>query len=116
MAMDVGQTLLHNPEQTQLIVLWQSLPICRKFQVCGDIAPLRESVDEPFQRGMQSHFILQRWMKQIRYSANVCRNLLNELGVLLRASSRIRAKFRLFPVYPGSIHAHSSEQLPYSVM
>ena len=96
--MDVCKALLRNPEQTQLMVLWQSLPIRREFQFRGDFAPLSESVDVPLQSGIQPHFVQQRWMKQIGHRTNISRNLFDQLGVLLRTSCSIWAQFGPFSV------------------
>jgi hypothetical protein len=41
------------------------------FQLRGNLAALNESVYVPLQRGMQSHLIEHRRMKQVRHSADV---------------------------------------------
>ena len=52
MAMAIRQALLRNPEQTQLIVFGQSLPICCHFELRANLAALGESVDVPIQGRM----------------------------------------------------------------
>src|SRR5216683_7790848 len=55
-------------------------------------------------------------MKQIGHRTNLRRNLFNHIGILFYAPRRIGAEFRPFLFHFGYIHAHSSEQLPYSVV
>src|ERR1700704_5094399 len=55
-------------------------------------------------------------MKQIGHRTNVRRNLFNHIGILFHAPRRIGAESRPFLLHFGNIHAHSSEQLPYTVV
>src|SRR5580692_4614450 len=116
MSMDIRQAFLRNPEQTQLMIPWQSWQIGGKFDARSDVAAFGKSLDTPSQGGRKSEFIEQGRMKEIGHGTNVLRDLINQIRVLLRASCCIRAKLRFLADYPRNVHAHSSHELPYAVV
>src|SRR5580704_11287956 len=116
MPMDIRQAFLRNPEETQLLIPRQSWQIVGKFDARSDAAAFGKSLDVPSQGGRQSELIEQRRMKKIGHRANVLRDLINQIRVLLRASCCIRAKIRFLAEYPRNVHAHSSYELSHAVV
>jgi hypothetical protein len=65
MPMNVREALLHDPKVHQLQVCRQSFQTFGYIQDDPYFAPCFESLDVPTQTGFESHFIEQRWMKQV---------------------------------------------------
>src|SRR5258708_161534 len=84
MAMNVGQTFLHNAKEGNFQVTRQATEILGQLQIDIDLAALAESVDIPLQSRFQADLIEQRGMQKMRDGPNLDGELLQQTGVIFQ--------------------------------
>jgi hypothetical protein len=74
-AVNVGEALLHNSKQSDFEVTREPPKIIGQFQVDIDFAPFAEAIDIPLEGGLQTDFVKQRRVQQVRNGADLAREL-----------------------------------------
>ena len=69
--MNVREAFLDHPKNHEFQFLRQTFQMLGQFQPDVDVALFPETFDVPAQSGLQSHFVQQRRMKQIRRRAQL---------------------------------------------
>jgi hypothetical protein len=75
--MDIGQTFLHQSEDNELHIAWQSPKFQRNVKLNGQTATVEKALYVPGNGGIQPVFIQQGWMQQVGGRADLAMQLLN---------------------------------------
>src|SRR3984885_7221502 len=115
-AMDIGQTLLNDPEDCNFNVVGQPAEIRWNIEIDFYFAALGESVYIPTQRRHQPGYVKQGRMQQVRDGTNLSGDLFHQHGVLGHGPCSVRIELTRLLLNDRDIHADGGEQLAYAVM
>ena len=91
MAMHVGQRFLHDAEDGGFTFAGQAAQVRGRFQFHRNVAAFGKFFDEPAQRGVQTHFVEQRRMQQVRDGAQVVGHVAQDFQAIGSAHFRCAA-------------------------
>src|ERR1700687_4683091 len=115
MAMNIGETLLHGPENRRFRLAPEPPKILWDLQIHFNLAPFGESLDIPMESRSKSGFIQQRWMKQVGNRADLSTEFLYQSRTVVNRIGELREPFDVGS-HRGKVHPQRGEHLPHAVV
>src|SRR6202522_4776338 len=111
MTMNIGETLLNNPEDGKLHFFGQIREIRRNVELGINFTAFGESLDIPAKGRSEPRFIQQRRMQQIGNGTNLLTCLLDQGSVFGDPFGRIRAQLMRLRVHYKTVQDRKSTRL-----
>src|SRR4030081_1281046 len=93
MAMNIGETLLHGPENRRFRFAREPLKIRGDLQIHLNLAPFGESIDVPAESRSKSRFIQERGMEQVGNRADLSTEFLYQSRTVVNRISSLHEAF-----------------------
>src|ERR1700674_2114984 len=115
MAMNIGETLLHGPENRRFRFAAEPLKIRGDLQIHLNLAAFGESVCVPAESRSESRFIQQWGMEQVENRADLSTEFLYQSRTVVNSIGGLCEAFDVGS-HGSKVHSQRSQHLPHAVV